>query len=322
MSTSNELLDGDISQSEQEDYGQMYTVPIRNEKFETNLLNNVAAEDAVMDDIIGHMNTPMGPDDDDEEDRTPTTVEMQQIDTGVGGEDMPNVLMDAHNDQELDDINNRMGYIDANDDDLIHDINDNIVTAGNDMEGTEDEILDVAIEDMGDNDDLVDDIDDIHNNVITAAGDIVIMDENEPQYTKHDEDQGLIDDIDKDIMTMGAMNQDSDEDLDENHDMGNIETIGDNDDLIDDIDNNVMTAGGDIVIMDENEEDLNEQQYTKENEDEELVDDVNKDIVTMGALDEDADDNDIMNLIDNDEDIMDDHDENDDDILAGMSTMQ
>ena len=141
----------------EDDDGQIYTVPMNNkEKFDQNLLNNVAAEDVVMDDIIGHMATPMG--DQDEDDDTPT-VEMQQIgDVRTAGGEHDNVV--PPNDQDIDDINNNMNYhanMNDNDDDLINDIDEMGVTAGND----DDIDYDEDITEGTDDDDVVNDIDDI-----------------------------------------------------------------------------------------------------------------------------------------------------------------
>ena len=141
VSASSDVFDDDLSQTEKENHRQIYTVPMKkNDKFETNLLNDAAADDLMMNEIIDHMNTPMGDQDPeiDDDDDTPT-VEMQEINT-AGGE----------HDQEIDDIDNNPDYggnARDNDDDLINDI-DGIaigVTAGNDdediIEGTDDDVV-------------------------------------------------------------------------------------------------------------------------------------------------------------------------------------
>lgn len=125
MSISTAVFDDRI-QSEHENYGQMCSVPA-----ERNGQN--FAEDAVMDDIIGHSATPMG---DDEEIDTPT-VEMQEIGTGDGEKDNASILNSLmSDDQEIDDIANMHYYGSENggnmDDDLVNDIDAMDATIGND----------------------------------------------------------------------------------------------------------------------------------------------------------------------------------------------
>merc|ERR1712190_230470 len=54
-----------FSMSHSEGEGPIYTVPMNeNDQFKGDLLDKVATNDVVLNDIIDHMATPMGPDDD------------------------------------------------------------------------------------------------------------------------------------------------------------------------------------------------------------------------------------------------------------------
>ena len=152
-----------------------FTIPVTgndsNEQFADDLLNNVVAENVVMDEIVGHMATPMGPDDDDD------SLSIEMMEPEQENEGFITIVGDA----EIDEIDNEIG-------DVAHDINEMLTPES--MDEDVDIVKDVddmiqrtplIVDDDGDIDDIVDDdvsiIGDVNNMMHTPLDDVDVIDD-------------------------------------------------------------------------------------------------------------------------------------------------
>ena len=283
-----DVYNDDVS-SESENHGYQYTVPIKqkkgdSKKFQNNLLNNVAAEDAVMDDIIGHMNTPMGDDDDDDDsnDDTPTSQiqmsdiygkqnkasegietnefeingddQVDQVFTPNGGDNINDDLDEINNNIVIDNLigdDNNNNNNNNNDDDVVGDIDENIgnidtpngVTIGgpnqydddldidnidnDDSENIVNQVDNFLMTHGGNDQNIIDEIDDINNNIISYDND---------NDNDNDNDSQIVNDVDKMINNEMAITIGMDQEGD---------TDDDDDDIIDqDLAHEMQTPGG------------------------------------------------------------------------------
>ena len=243
--------------SEKENYGQMYTIPQKRGEQKTGNVDDFGEN-------LGNERDGAAPTGDilidDSDDETP---EMEMVTNGKYGEKYAHI---NHNDEDdIDDINNNL-LIMEHDDEVAGDIN-NMITPNGDEEGTDDEFV---IEDDGEMPHITpngndEDIDNINSEVVNDIDDMMVtqgidLNENDiiwngyiDKYGNEPQNASQLQQFCKSNANFKSLNyKEAKQIFNDNKEKGRID-LNDDDDIIDDIDNNIATIGHED---DDDEEDL------------------------------------------------------------------